>query len=155
MPGCYLLSLGLDYLSSLTGFTLYLWHFETWKYWGFFLVIEHEKSMVIRVLLQAWLINQKADLCSADTIGFMCYPVFGIKWTNLAGIFFFSFSMCSVHLTLKPGGKLASTTVSREELASLRRNATWQMRVLWWWCQQQVPPSQRSAAGFVDMPCFI
>lgn len=28
--------------------------------------------------------------------------------------FFFSFSMCSVHLTLKPGGKIDSTAVSRE-----------------------------------------
>lgn len=46
MPGCYLLSLSLDYFSSLTGFALYLWHFETRKYWGFF-VIEHAKRLVI------------------------------------------------------------------------------------------------------------
>lgn len=37
--------------------------------------------------------------------------------------FLFSFSMCPVHLMLKPGGKLANMAVSREELASLGRNA--------------------------------
>lgn len=33
--------------------------------------------------------------------------------------FFFSFSICSVHIILKPRGKLASIAVSREELVLL------------------------------------